>query len=73
MKKNMGKIDCMLRLSGGAALVILAAQGVIGWWGYLAVIPISTAIMGFCPVYLPFGLNTCSAAEKAQDSGEKKA
>lgn len=73
MKKNMGKIDRIIRLGGGADLVILAAQGTIGWWGYLAVIPISTAIIGFCPVYLPFGLSTCTAAEKAQDSGEKKA
>ncbi|MCW8888052.1 MAG: DUF2892 domain-containing protein [Gammaproteobacteria bacterium] len=58
MKKNMGGIDRGLRLVVGATL--------IGWavmsgnlWGYIGIIPLATALIGWCPVYLPFGIKTC--------------
>jgi len=58
MNKNMGGIDRTLRLVVGTAL--------IGWaivsgnpWGYVGVIPLFTALIGWCPAYLPFGIKTC--------------
>lgn len=59
MKLNMGSVDRGLRVVIGLALVIAAATGAIGVWGWLGLVPIATGFVGFCPAYLPFGLSTC--------------
>lgn len=55
---NVGKIDKSVRLIIG---VVIAALGFYyqSWWGLLAIIPIFTAIWGFCPLYALFKINTC--------------
>lgn len=55
---NVGKIDKSVRLIIG---VVIAALGFYyqSWWGLVAIIPILTAILGFCPLYIPFKINTC--------------
>ena len=67
MKQNVGTIDRVLRIGGGAALVILAAMGVIGVWGYIGIVTIFTGLTRWCPVYIPLGLSTAEA-----DKGEGK-
>jgi hypothetical protein len=57
--KNMGGLDRALRIAVGVALIALALGGQIGAWAWLGVIPLATALIGWCPAYLPFGLNTC--------------
>ncbi|AEG30787.1 YgaP family membrane protein [Thiomicrospira cyclica] len=59
MQINVGGIDRMLRIGGGALLIVLAATGVIGIIGYIGIVPLLTGIFRFCPAYLPFGLNSC--------------
>jgi len=59
MKTNVGGIDRILRLVVGIALVALAATGTVGIWGYIGIVPIATAALGWCPAYLPFGISTC--------------
>lgn len=59
MKTNVGSIDRIVRVSVGVLLVGLALSGTIGAWGYIGFLPILTGAFGFCPAYLPFGLNTC--------------
>lgn len=59
MKSNVGGFDRILRLVVGIALVALAATGTVGVWGYLGIVPIATAALGWCPAYLPFGISTC--------------
>lgn len=59
MKTNVGGIDRILRIVVGIVLVALAATGTIGAWGYIGVVPILTGAIGWCPAYLPFGINTC--------------
>jgi hypothetical protein len=61
MTKNVGSIDRALRTIVGLALIALAATGTVGWWGYLGVIPLATAAIGWCPPYALLGWNTCSA------------
>ena len=61
MKTNVGSIDRIARVSVGVLLVGLALSGTIGAWGYIGFLPILTGAFGFCPAYLPFGLNTCRA------------
>ena len=57
MKANVGGIDRVLRIVVGLAL--------IGWgiyarncWGAIGAIPLFTGLIGWCPLYLPFGLST---------------
>ena len=59
MKRNVGGIDRILRIVVGAALMILAATGTAGWWGWLGVIPLATGLMSFCALYTLLGINTC--------------
>lgn len=57
MKKNMGKSDRILRLIVGVAIVI-AGLYYQSWWGLVGIIPIATALLNFCPLYKPLGINT---------------
>lgn len=57
--KNVGSVDRILRVVVGLALVIAAATGTIGIWGWVGLIPLLTGLFGFCPAYRLIGLNTC--------------
>lgn len=59
MKTNVGGIDRILRIIVGAVLVVLAAMGTIGWWGYIGVVPLLTGLFRFCPLYTLLGIKTC--------------
>jgi hypothetical protein len=61
MNKNVGGIDRILRIVVGLALIGLTLTGVIGLWGWIGVVPLATAAIGWCPAYLPFGIKTCKA------------
>lgn len=63
MKKNMGSTDRMLRAIIAVLIGILFFTKVIsGTLGIvllvLAVVFLATSFISFCPLYLPFGLNT---------------
>ena len=58
MKPNVGGFDRILR--------VILGLGILGvgyyyhtWWGLVGLVPLLTAIVRFCPAYLPFGLSTC--------------
>lgn len=59
MKTNVGSIDRILRIIIGAALIGLTLTNIIGWWGWIGIIPLGTALIGFCPLYKIFGLSSC--------------
>ena len=59
MQANVGGIDRVARLSVGVVLVVLAATGQVGAWGWLGIVPILTGLTRRCPAYMPFGLSTC--------------
>lgn len=59
MKMNVGSVDRVIRVILGLGLLFLAYQGHL--WGWLGVVPLATAAMGFCPAYLPFGFSSCSS------------
>ena len=59
MKFNVGGIDRILRIVVGLVLIGLAATGVVGWWGYIGVVPVLTGVFRFCPAYGLLGMNTC--------------
>jgi K+-transporting ATPase A subunit len=63
MKQNMGSIDRIIRVVVAVLLVVLALTGVLS--GALAVIAyvlaavfLLTSLVGFCPLYAPFKINT---------------
>jgi len=58
MKTNVGSIDRVLRVVLGLGLLV-AGLVTQSWWGLIGIIPLGTAAIGWCPVYLPFGLSTC--------------
>jgi hypothetical protein len=60
MVKNVGGADKMLRIVVGLALLslIFILQGNARWWGLIGLIPLGTALIGWCPAYLPFGIST---------------
>lgn len=63
MKKNMGSADRTVRVIVAAIVVLLYFTGVIqGTLGLVLIafsgILVVTSLIGFCPLYLPFGLTT---------------
>jgi hypothetical protein len=63
MKCNIGKTDRIFRVVLG--LTIMAAGLYYqSWWGAVGLLPLLTAIIRFCPAYLPFGISTCKTEEK---------
>ena len=62
MKKNVGILDRVIRVVLGAALLTFAiiGEGVTAKFGWIGVIPILTAFVGFCPIYTLLGVNSCA-------------
>jgi hypothetical protein len=67
MTPNMGTIDKWLRIVIGIVLIALAIFGVIGWWGYIGILPLATGLVNFCPVYRLIGVDT--REKKAEKGG----
>ncbi|MFY7865311.1 YgaP family membrane protein [Roseateles sp.] len=64
MKINVGTTDRVLRISAGLLLIVLAATGTVGVWGYIGIVPLLTGIFRFCPAYPLLGMNTCSMKDQ---------
>lgn len=62
MKKNVGKVDMIIRLIIG---VVIASLGIVyqSWWGLLAILPLLTALINYCPLYSVLGCSTCTKKE----------
>jgi hypothetical protein len=58
MQKNMSNIDRALRIVVGIALIGLTATDNIGLWGWIGVIPLATALIGWCPAYTLLGISS---------------
>lgn len=67
MKCNVGATDRTIRFILGIVLLLWAFTGLSGTaaWvaGILGVVFLVTAAIRFCPLYLIFGINTCSESE----------
>lgn len=59
MKTNAGMVDRVIRVIVGVVLLALVFVGPQTVWGWIGVIPLVTGLIGFCPLYKIFGLNTC--------------
>lgn len=57
--KNVGTLDKTLRVIVGLALIAMVFVGPQTPWGWIGVVPLATALLGFCPLYRLIGINTC--------------
>ena len=64
MTQNVGTIDRVIRLVLGLAIIALGFY-FGSWWGALGLIFVGTAALGWCPLYLPFGISTRSTSSKS--------
>lgn len=66
MSTNVGSIDRILRIVVGLALILFAVTGVpatgYNWLGWIGVVPLLTAALGWCPLYTLIGVKTCRTA-----------
>jgi hypothetical protein len=56
--KNVGTIDRVLRIVVGLALISIVFIGPQTPWGWIGVVPLATALMGFCPLYSLLGIKS---------------
>lgn len=64
MKKNMGSTDKIVRIILAIIFAALYFTGTIsGTFGLvlliLGAVFLLTSVVGFCPLYAPFGISTC--------------
>ncbi len=59
MKTNVGNLDIILRIVVGVALIVAALTGYFTPWGWIGIIPLATAIMGWCPGYSLLNVSSC--------------
>lgn len=64
MKANMGTLDRVARVVLAAVMAGLILSGVVQGvvaiiLGVLAAVFVLTSLVGFCPLYAPFGISTC--------------
>lgn len=60
MKTNIGTFDRVVRVIFGTSLLalFLLGDGPVRWVGLIGVVPLLTALMGFCPLYAVLGIST---------------
>ncbi len=64
MKNNMGRTDRLIRVLIAGIMALLYFSGTVtGTLGYVVLavgaIMLLTSLIGFCPLYAPFGIKTC--------------
>jgi hypothetical protein len=57
MKKNIGGVDRIVRGVLGVALIAWALMGG-PIWAWIGVLLLATALISWCPLYIPFGIST---------------
>ena len=60
ISRNVGTIDRALRAIVGIILIALVFVGPKTAWGWVGLVPLLTAIVGYCPPYSILGWNTAS-------------
>ncbi len=57
MKPNIGNTDRIIRIVLGLAIIALGI-GFKSWLGLIGLVPLATAAVSTCPLYMPFGIST---------------
>lgn len=72
MKSNVGTADRVVRIVAGLVLLSLVfiLEGNARWWGLVGVVPLATGLVGWCAIYLPFGIDTRRAGHDAPGAAQ---
>jgi hypothetical protein len=62
MTSNVGSIDRVLRIILGLGLISIVYIGPQTPWGWIGVVPLVTALLGWCPAYSLLGIKTCKTS-----------
>jgi hypothetical protein len=57
-RRNVGSADRVLRAGLGVLALALVYFGPHSSWGFVGILLLVTAAIGFCPLYSIFGLST---------------
>lgn len=63
MPTNVGAVDRALRAIVGLVLIALVFVGPQTPWGWLGLVPLLSAVVGFCPAYTLLGIRTCPVSK----------
>ncbi|GGF54314.1 hypothetical protein GCM10011332_04640 [Terasakiella brassicae] len=66
MNKNVGSIDRIIRIIAGIGLLAFALVGPetgYNYLGFIGIVPLVTALLGWCPAYTLFGIKTCKISD----------
>jgi len=58
MKRNVGNAERVARVTIGVILLALVVVGPQTWWGLIGLVPIVTALWGWCPLWSALGVST---------------
>lgn len=63
MQRNVGSLDKSIRIV--IALIIFGVGYYYqSWWGLIGLIPLVTALVGWCPAYRLLGISSCPASRE---------
>ena len=60
MKTNLGSYDVAVRFVGGCLIGMWGVQEETGW-GFIGLLPVITALAGYCPLYALFHIDTTAS------------
>lgn len=68
MTTNVGSIDRIVRAIIGLVLIAFAIplgfpETGWNWVGWIGIVPLLTAAVGYCPAYTILGISTCSVGQ----------
>ena len=58
MPTNVGGMERWIRVIAGFAILYIGMGMGMPLWAWIGIIPILTGWLGWCPLYIPFGINT---------------
>lgn len=64
MPKNVGGIEKTLRIIIGIVLIALVFVGPKTPWGWIGLLPLITGLVGYCPAWSLFGINTAKSSSE---------
>ncbi len=70
VRTNEGFLDRTIRVLVGAGILSLLAVGPVPGWGLaglVGLIPLVTGLTGYCPLYVPLGIDTRGLPELGQE------
>ena len=60
MTQNIGGVEKIIRIVLGVALLVwgFVLSDPVNYWGAIGVVPLLTALIGWCPAWSMVGINT---------------